>query len=370
MNEENSERSYSEEIAPSETGANAAETTIHVNEYGASHDAATVIEEADRTVLLTKDSTIIFPKTEVMNIAPKNRPRKIYGGMWGPTEIATVGVSLLAILTVILSYVFLVLPAQSDLAKNRTERDRLEAELRTSKSKYGSITSTEQGVARLISSVDDFETRSLPVASNGRNALYQRINGLIGSYGLVNTNGPEYAPLDPLNGKSKSSVEESGSRAKFQSAFPGVYVTMTLEGSYQNLRRFIREIETSEQFVVISSVQLEPTETKEKNQDKTTANSVQTQNQFDQTNNQFNPTVSGQVPRNVNPIGANGGQFTAPQPEVQPQFPNQTKQPLKTPAAKIVRGKTHGETVSLHLEMAAYFRRPNFVPLVPETAAP
>jgi hypothetical protein len=35
-----------------------------------------------------------------------------------------------------------------------------------------------------------------------------------------------------------------------------------------------------------------------------------------------------------------------------------------------VSGKTHGETVSLRLEMAAYFRRPNFVPLPVETVNP
>ena len=29
-----------------------------------------------------------------------------------------------------------------------------------------------------------------------------------------------------------------------RSLYPGVYVTMTVEGSYQNLRRFIRDIET------------------------------------------------------------------------------------------------------------------------------
>jgi hypothetical protein len=39
---------------------------------------------------------------------------------------------------------------------------------------------------------------------------------------------------------------------------------MTLEGSYQNLRRFIREIETSNQFVVVSAVELEPSENNEK----------------------------------------------------------------------------------------------------------
>ena len=45
---------------------------------------------------------------------------------------------------------------------------------------------------------------------------------------------------------------------------------MTVEGSYQNLRRFIREIETSKQFIVISAVELEPTENEEKQTNRTT----------------------------------------------------------------------------------------------------
>lgn len=334
------------------------ETTIHVNEYGSTHDQAVVIEEADRTVLLTKDQTLIIPKEQIIDIAPKNRPRKIYGGMWGPTEIATIGVSLLAVLTVILLYVFLVMPAKNELAKNRAERDQIEAELKTANSKYGTITSTKQGVEKLVSSVDDFETRFLPVASNGRSSLYQRINGLIGAYNLVNTSGPDYAPLDN-DGRNDQSAEEAGGKAKFKSIFPGVYVTMTVEGSYQNLRRFIREIETSQQFVVISSIELEPSESKEKQANNVTvaaADGGNYPNQFDQIQRAQGNPIGGSNPIAGVNIPPNGVSVNG--------IPNQPNQPKPSvPAAP--RGKTHGETVSLHLEMAAYFRRLNFVPLAP-----
>lgn len=342
----------------------AEETKIFVNEYGATHDQAVVVEEADRTVLLTKDQTIIVPKEPELNIAPKNRPRKIYGGMWGPAEIATVGVSLLAVLTVVLLYLFYVIPAKKELERNRAERDRLETELKTAKSRYGDITSTEQGVARLVSSVSDFETRFLPIASNGRTSLYQRINGLIGAYGLVNTSGPDYSPLEIAGGRTNQAEQENG-RSKFQSIFPGVYVSMTVEGSYQNLRRFIREIETSNQFVVITSVQLEPSDTKEKQQNNTTAaavnNGVNDINEF----NRIQAMQGNPIGNGANPIA--GGRAIGPTGEVQPQ--NLNSNPNLKPAVPAgPRGKTHGEIVSLHLEMAAYFRRPNFVPLVPEEA--
>ena len=87
---------------------------------------------------------------------------------------------------------------------------------------------------------------------------------MISAYGLVNTSGPDYAPLEIADNQGGNQNEAERGRAKYQSIFPGVYVTTTVEGSYQNLRRFIREMETSNQFVVISAVELQPAETENK----------------------------------------------------------------------------------------------------------
>ena len=325
-------------------GENSAETQpeIVVNDYGETRDSAVVIEEADRTVLLTDKETIVIPKETMIDVVPKNRPRKVYGGMWGQTEIATVGIGMMAILATILLFVFVVLPAKKEVEKNRAERDRLEREMITAKSRYGSIETTEKQVAKLVSSVTDFETQYLPVASNGRTALYQRLNGLIGAYGLINTSGPDYAPLEINNQNSNKEADEASGRAKFQSIFPGVYVTMTVEGSYQSLRRFISEVETSNQFVVISAVELEPSDN----------------------NNQQNQTNQPNAPQRINSVTIQQNPTGNPQ-EIPPGgLPPSQPQNAKP---KVVRGKTSGETVSLRLEMAAYFRRPNFVPLAPES---
>ena len=331
-----------------ETSSEIEKTEMFVNDYGATKDSTVVIEEEDRTVLLTDKETIVIPKEPALNIVPNNRPHKIYAGMWGQTEIATVGVGMLAILTVILLFIFLVLPAKKELEAKKMERDRLERELTTAKNRYGTITSTEEQVAKLVASVDDFETRFLPVAANGRTALYQRINGLIGAYGLVNTTGPDYAPLEIADGRSnKETSEQESGRNKFQSIFPGDYVTMTVEGSYQNLRRFLREIETSNQFIVVSAVELEPSENSEKQQTNQPAvinNATITAQPGAQINPDAYPQPNGAI--------VSGGTLGAPPTQMQNKAP---------------RGKTHGEVVSLRLEMAAYFRRPNFVPLAPET---
>jgi hypothetical protein len=338
------------------------EPQILVNDYGATRDSTVVVEEETRTVLLTDNETIIIEKEQRIDVVPKNRPRRIYAGMWGSAETATVGLGMLAILTVIILVVLVVLPAQKELEKNKIERDRLETELITTRGKYGDITSTETQVTKLIASVNDFEARFLPTEINGRNALYQRINGLIGAYGLINTTGPEYAPMEIADGR-RSSAETEGGREKFQSLFPGDYVTMTVQGSYQNLRRFIRDIETSDQFVVISAIEFQPAESEDRQQ---TTSSGAAQASI---NNVRIIPQQGQKPQNINPPNQN---FPSPNdeeyqnPNLRNPNPNgiapgistvQTQTTAARPAAP--RGKTRGETVSLHLEMAAYFRRPN-----------
>ena len=331
---------------------NAEETkpTIHVNEYGATKDSAVVVEEADRTVLLTEDETIIIPKEPVISVPPKNRERKVYAGMWGTTELVTVGVSMLAILTTILLFVLLVLPAQRELENNRARRNSLDNELTTAKSRYGNITTTQERVGEILRSVDEFETGYLTAETNGRTALYQQLNGLIAAYGLINTSGPDYAPLEIADGsRNNQQTEDEKGRSKFISIFPGQYITMTLDGSYQNLRRFIREIETNRnQFVIVSAIELEPSENKEEQNDPTKP-----------------PAAVVNQPAGVNPTTQNlpYGVTVSPNQFQRPgqQFPPATQMQPQA-AAKIDHGKTRGETVTLRLELAAYFRRPNFQP--------
>ena len=328
-----------ENLKPNDPVEPTKDTEFVVNDYGTTIDSTVVIEEEDRTVLLTNDETIIIKKEPSIDIMPKNRPRKIYAGMWGPMETATVALGMLAILATVLLFVLVVLPAKKELEANRAKRDELEAQLISSRNKYGTITTTEARVAELITSVNDFETRYLRNPLLDKTSLYQRINGLISAYGLTNTSGPDYAPLEIADGNRNGQQSEGErGRTKFQSLFPGVYVTTTVEGSYQNLRRFIREIETSQQFVVISAIELEPAENEEEKPDPS------------------KPTQASINQIQINPM--NPGEF--------PQNPTVTQNVPLSQQPKINRGKTRGETVSLRLEMAAYFRRPTYQPMIPE----
>lgn len=308
------------------------DTEILRNEIGKVPDPNVVIDEVDRTVLLTANETIIIEKEPRIDIPPANRPRKVYKGMWGPVEVGVVGAGMLAVIGAILLYVFFVVPSNREIENHRARRDRLDAELASSREKFGNISNVENRVSELLTSINDFEAQYLPVPTTGRTALYQRVNALIASYGLLNSAGPDYAPLEILDPSKNGEEANKGGKAKFRSFFPGVYVSVTVEGPYPNLRRFIRELETGSEFVVVSAVELEPSDAQEeKPQDQINA----TQAGFDSASD---PT--------------RGGFPAGPSMPIQPQAAPQNS-----------RGKTHGSVVSLRLEMAAYFRRPAMAPV-------
>ncbi len=317
-----------ENLKPEEQNENSEESKkqaeIIVNDYGTTKDSTVVIEEEDRTVMLTEDETIIIEKTpKAWGVVPKNRPRKVYGGMWGQAEITTVGLSVLAILAVFVLYMFFVMPAQKELETAKAQRDQIEADLKSAKSKYGSITNTETQVSKIVKSVNDFETNFLPAEISGKTALYERLNGLIGAYGLVNSSGPDYVPLEIVDPQRRQQTENERGRDKLMSLFPGVFVTVTVEGSYQNLRRFIKDVETSRQFIMVSAVEFVPAD-----------------NQTEK-------------PAAVQQISQDG----------QPPVDNLQR------LDEIYRAKVRGEIVSLKIEMAAYFRRPNYTPFTTEVSA-
>ncbi len=260
----------------------------------------------------------------------KRRPRKVNAGMWGVPEAIAAAVGALAVIGALLVFMFFVVPSNREVSKNRAESDRLGQELVSAQTKYGQITDTKTRVSELLTSVDDFEVRFLPLATNGRTSIYQRINGLIGAYGLINTTGPDYQPLETVDrSDGNNQSEEERGRERFRSLFPGVYVTMTLEGSYQNLRRFIRELETGNEFVIVSSVELAPSDSEQKKTE-------QSQTAGNQPNITIDPMTG--MPISRGPTGA--------------------VEPANKP-----KGKMHGEVVALRLEMAAYFRRANYSPM-------
>jgi len=176
-----------------------------------------------------------------------------------PELIGLAGAALLAVMTVF-AYFYLYMPADSRLKSLQRERDQLQTQERTSEKLYGDTQITSEAVDQRVASVKDFEDRWLAVSGPGRLALYTEINDIIRNNGLRNTAGPSYAPLEPIGSKSQGQAADNAEKqgiAKWQSTYPGILVSVTVEGPYQRVRHFVHDIEASHHFLIINSVELE-----------------------------------------------------------------------------------------------------------------
>ena len=233
-------------------------------------------------------------------------------GPVGLPEFAALATAALLLLTAVLAYLFLLVPQRSRLASLEAERADLQRLLASQQSSLGESRDTQQRVSEILSSLGRFEVDHLGHAGSGTKTVIEELNRLIIKDGLRISGGVQFTQLQEAapgteERRRRNASEETAQRV-VQSVFPGIGVTLTVEGTYPNLRRFIRDIEADRQFVVINAVELEGL---------TDSNAAQTA-----------------------PVPSAGP--AAPGAQVQPQ-------PQTTPS--------RGALVSLRLDMAAYFRR-------------
>jgi Tfp pilus assembly protein PilO len=176
-------------------------------------------------------------------------------GIFGLAEIIGLAGSLLILVLVVVAYLYFLVPARSRRATLELERARLQSQLRNSQDVLIRGQSTDATVHNITQSLEAFETTGLVEANRGRMSLYDSLNNLIRKNGLRNTSGPTYTALEPIG--SKTSAGSRAANTKWQSIYPGISISVTVEGPYQNLRRFVRDIETTKQFVIINTVELE-----------------------------------------------------------------------------------------------------------------
>ena len=181
-------------------------------------------------------------------------------GVLGIAEILGLSAGGLMLLAVLVGYFSFLAPAQSRLASLLLERDRLQQQLRVSQEDFRQGQDTKTTVEKITSSLQDFETLRLIAPGGGRMLLYEDLNQLMHKNGLRNTSGPSYTALEPLGSRSAeqaAAVAANSAATKWQSVYPGIAVNVTVEGPYQNVRHFVRDIESSKEFIIINAVELE-----------------------------------------------------------------------------------------------------------------
>lgn len=206
----------------------------------------------------TTEKTTTPARRERIRIRVESLRRAPKLGILGLSEMIALGVSLLLLTVVLFSYFYLFIPARMRQTGALEQRELLQKRLRDAQIGFNANASTGATVAQIDKSLQDFEETRLSPADEGRMAIYQELNELIRRNALRATGGIKYSALDALGAQTGTSTPTTRSgNAKWQSIYPGLGVSLTVEGPYANVRRFVRDIEASRQFVIINAVELE-----------------------------------------------------------------------------------------------------------------
>ena len=176
------------------------------------------------------------------------------GKMFGVAEVIALAGSCFVFALVLMSYLYFLVPARSRLASLNADLKQTQTNLQTLGNVFQKDQTTQQTVDRAAASLNKFEADHLMRVDQGRMDLFEELNQLILKNNVRNTSGPTYTPLEPAGTKSNSGKTVV---TKWQSFYPGIAVMVTVEGEYQNVRHFIRDVERSKQFVVINEVELQ-----------------------------------------------------------------------------------------------------------------
>ena len=176
------------------------------------------------------------------------------GKMFGIAEVVALAGSCFVLALVLFSYLYFLVPARSRISSLNTDRKQIETNIKTLETVVNKEHGSQETVDSVVASLNDFETKHLLRQDQGRMQLYEELNQLIVKNNVRNTSGPTYTALDPTDVKAASGKSVV---TKWQSFYPGINVMVTVEGAYENIRRFIRDVERSKQFVVINQVELQ-----------------------------------------------------------------------------------------------------------------
>ena len=179
--------------------------------------------------------------------------------MFGVPELIGLAAALVLVLAAVFSYLYFLMPQRMRLEKAKADRVKIEEQLRAATEGVNRNADTQATVDEILQSLQDFEVRHLTLRSQGSTAVIEELNRLIRRNALRITTGISFTQLEettPGATLARAPVTSSNARA-VQSIFPGIGITLTVEGGYANLRRFIKDVEADRQFIVVNAVELE-----------------------------------------------------------------------------------------------------------------
>jgi Tfp pilus assembly protein PilO len=175
-------------------------------------------------------------------------------------EIIALTVATLLLVLAACAYFLLLVPERARLVALEQERAQLQSKLRASSEGVERNESTQASVDKIVASLSEFETTVLASRDpQTTTAVISELNEKTRRHNLARAQF-SFSHLDEA-ALGQTPAQQTAARAanasKRESVFPAIDISLTIEGPYGNLRRFIRDIEQSRRFIVINGIQLE-----------------------------------------------------------------------------------------------------------------
>lgn len=210
-----------------------------------------------------KDATVVQTRTRT-RLAVLRNTRRV--GALGVPELAALAVAAVLLVVAIVAYFSYLAPQRTRLATLGQERERLERRLRETTDVNQQHKDTGALVADIVNSLERFETGALAGRDASSTAIVEELNQKTAHNSLARAQF-SFTHQDELTGEQMQQQLQRLAAAggatgaartrKRQNVFPGIDISLTVEGAYSNIRRFVRDVEASRRFIVVNGVELE-----------------------------------------------------------------------------------------------------------------
>ena len=182
-------------------------------------------------------------------------------GMFGVPEVVALAAACALLAVAAAAYFLLLVPARLGLSGLEAERAQLQTQIRTATESRDTRLSAGDRVSQIVRSLEEFEASELAPREASINSLYAELtekprrNGLArAQFSFIHQDEQARASQQQ---QQAAAGNLSGTARRRQNIFPSTDITLNIEGTYVNARRFIRDVERSSRFVVINGIQLE-----------------------------------------------------------------------------------------------------------------
>ncbi|MBA3323438.1 MAG: hypothetical protein H0T45_18605 [Pyrinomonadaceae bacterium] len=173
----------------------------------------------------------------------------------GSTELLALAAAFVLLALTASAYFFYLVPARTRLLALQSERAELQSVLRRASEGADQDASTQATVGGIVESLEKFETEKLEGREEASTAVIEELNRKTRRHGLTRAQFSFTYQDEKTPGQSSPTATATSARR--QNIFPGIDISLTVDGAYPSVRRFIRDIEASQRFIVINNVQLE-----------------------------------------------------------------------------------------------------------------